>query len=301
MAVNKISMAINYRKNKGTLNSNGKYYAEVDRQKTLSTRGLAQHLKDHNCMVGRDAIMAVLIKLSECVPELLSQGVGVKLDGLGTFYPSVQNEKGGATEAQMMDKTFNPTSIIKGIHMRFTPDGSALDNLTSRQFLQNNVAPASQNIVEIEKRTVNGKITKVQKLTTLDDFRNPGTAVHTDPTDPTDSNSGNGSGEGSGSGSGSGTGSITSGVAAPTIGGEGAFTTSTQVTMSGPEGAEIRYTTDGSTPTASSTLYTEAITVSSSVTLKAIAIKDGQSSEVTTKQFVKSDGGADDPSGFEGA
>ena len=71
--------------------------------------------------------------------------------------------------------------------------------------------------------------------------------------------------------------------------------------MSGPEGAEIRYTSDGSTPTASSTLYTEAITVSSSVTLKAIAIKDGQSSEVTTKQFVKSDGGADDPSGFEGA
>ena len=29
--------------------------------------------------------------------------------------------------------------------------------------------------------------------------------------------------------------------------------------------------------------------------------KDGKSSEVTTKQFVKSDGGADDPSGFEGA
>ena len=49
------------------------------------------------------------------------------------------------------------------------------------------------------------------------------------------------------------------------------------------------------------TVYTEAITMSSSVTLKAIAIKDGQSSEVTTKQFVKSDGGADDPSGFEGA
>ena len=127
-------------------------------------------------------------------------------------------------------------------------------------------------------------------------------AGHTDLTDP---NSGNGGGSNSGGNSGGsnsgGTGSITSGVAAPTIGGEAAFTTSTQVTMSGPDGAEIRYTTDGSTPTASSTLYTEPITVSSSVTLKAIAIKDGQSSEVTTKQFVKSDGGADDPSGFEGA
>ena len=128
-----------------------------------------------------------------------------------------------------------------------------------------------------------------------------GGAGHTDLTDPTDSNSGNGSGSLTPDPSPTGEGSENSCVAAPSIGGEGAFTTSTQVTMSGPDGAEIRYTTDGSTPTASSTLYTEPLTVSSSVTLKAIAIKDGQSSEVTTKQFVKSDGGADDPSGFEGA
>ena len=174
MAVNKISMAINYRKNKSTrLSSGGKYYAEVDRQKTLSTRGLAQHLKDHNCMVGRDAIMAVLIKLSECVPELVAQGVGVKLDGLGIFYPSVLNEKGGATEAEMLDKTFNPTSIIKGIRLRFTPDSSELDNLTSKQFLARNVAPESQNIVDVETRTVNGKPVKIQTLVTLEDFRNP--------------------------------------------------------------------------------------------------------------------------------
>ena len=177
MAVDKISMAINYRKNKSTrLSSGGKYYAEVDRQKTLSTRGLAQHLKDHNCMVGRDAIMAVLIKLSECLPELVAQGVGVKLDGLGIFYPSVLNEKGGATEAQMLDKTFNPTTIIRGIRLRFTPDSSELDNLTSRQFLTRSVTPESQNIVEVEERTINGKKVNVQKLTTLDDFRNPSTS-----------------------------------------------------------------------------------------------------------------------------
>ena len=182
MAVNKISMAINYRKNKSTrLSSGGKYYAEVDRQKTLSTRGLAQHLKDHNCMVGRDAIMAVLIKLSECVPELVAQGVGVKLDGLGIFYPSVLNEKGGATEAEMLDKTFNPTSIIKGIRLRFTPDSSELDNLTSKQFLARNVAPESQNIVDVETRTVNGKPVKIQTLVTLEDFRNPNGSLTPNP------------------------------------------------------------------------------------------------------------------------
>jgi len=79
-------MGVNFRKNINTKSAaNGKYYAEVDRQKTLTTRGLAAHLKEHNCMVGRDAIQAVLVKLSECIPELVAQGVGVKLDGLGIF------------------------------------------------------------------------------------------------------------------------------------------------------------------------------------------------------------------------
>ena len=82
-------------------------------------------------------------------------------------------------------------------------------------------------------------------------------------------------------------------VAAPTISGTTPFETSTSVTMSGPTGAEIRYTTDGSTPTSSSSLYSSAITLSATTTVKAIAIKDGVSSEVTTKVFTKSSGGRD--------
>ena len=82
-------------------------------------------------------------------------------------------------------------------------------------------------------------------------------------------------------------------VAAPTISGTTPFETSTSVTMSGPTGAEIRYTTDGSTPTSSSSLYSSAITLSATTTVKAIAIKDGVSSEVTTKVFTKSGGGGD--------
>ena len=38
---------------------------------------------------------------------------------------------------------------------------------------------------------------------------------------------------------------------------------------------KIYYTTDGSEPTASSTEYTAAISVTEAVTLKAIAVKDG--------------------------
>ena len=81
--------------------------------------------------------------------------------------------------------------------------------------------------------------------------------------------------------------SQTTTVEAPTISGETPFAESTQVTMSGPAGAEIRYTTDGSTPTAESTLYSGAVTLSASATVKAIAIKDGTSSEVASKEFTK--------------
>ena len=63
------------------------------------------------------------------------------------------------------------------------------------------------------------------------------------------------------------------------------------MTMSGPAGATIRYTTDGSVPTSSSTQYTEAITLSDTTTVKAIAIVDGVSSSVTSRTFTKGTGG----------
>lgn len=70
--------------------------------------------------------------------------------------------------------------------------------------------------------------------------------------------------------------------------------------MSGPAGAEIRYTTDGSQPTAQSTLYSGPLTLTETTTVKAIAIKDGQSSAVTSRTYSKVEaggGGEDEPGG----
>ena len=80
-------------------------------------------------------------------------------------------------------------------------------------------------------------------------------------------------------------------LAKPTIYGANPFTESTEVTMSGPEDAEIYYTTDGSTPTAESTLYEGGFTLSDTTTVKAIAIKNGESSAVSTRLFSKGTGG----------
>lgn len=82
-------------------------------------------------------------------------------------------------------------------------------------------------------------------------------------------------------------------VAAPVMSDETTFVETTTVTITGPDGAEIHYTTDGSTPTAESTVYTAALTLSSTTTVKAIAIKDGVSSEVVSKTFTKTSGEGD--------
>lgn len=74
-------------------------------------------------------------------------------------------------------------------------------------------------------------------------------------------------------------------IDAPTIEGNTPFSSSTTATISGPQGATIYYTTDGATPTVDSTKYTSAISISSTTTVKAVAVKLGTVSPVAVKQF----------------
>ena len=103
-----------------------------------------------------------------------------------------------------------------------------------------------------------------------------------------------GGNNGGNSGSGNSGSSETPIVTAPTISGTSPFAETTQVTLTEPDGARVYYTTDGSTPTAESTLYTEPFTLSATTTVKAIAIKDETASEVASKTFTKSSGSGSD-------
>lgn len=102
-----------------------------------------------------------------------------------------------------------------------------------------------------------------------------GSGTNTNPTNPTNPSGGSGT--------------ITT-VAAPTFAGETQFTESTQVSMSAEAGATIHYTTDGTTPTTASSVYSGPLTLTETTTVKAIAVKDGVSSSVTSRTYSKSAG-----------
>jgi len=93
---------------------------------------------------------------------------------------------------------------------------------------------------------------------------------------------------GCGGGSNSGSTPVTPTAATPVFSpASGTFTAAQSVTLSdSTTGAKIYYTTDGTSPSASSTLYSSAITVASSTTINAVAIASGyNNSSVATGTY----------------
>ena len=75
-------------------------------------------------------------------------------------------------------------------------------------------------------------------------------------------------------------------LAAPTFSPAGGEITSAQnVTISAAKGAIIYYTTDGTDPTTSSSVYSEPIKVNATITIKAIAVKDGHTSSIASATY----------------
>ena len=164
MATERIAMGINLRKNKNSVSTAyGKYYPEVDTKKTLSLRGFAQHMVDHGSIYTRDIVEGVLLQITDCLPELVAQGVPVQLGSLGTFYPTAEVVKDGAVQNIAAMDGLNPNDVVKAIHIRFLPDSTKLDNLCGPQF-KNRCTLEFRNIVDTIEVTVDGKKKKMQTL-----------------------------------------------------------------------------------------------------------------------------------------
>ena len=237
----------------------GKIYARVDYKQELSVQDMAHHMAEHNTMFSEGSITGILIDFVKCIREQVLMGNTVKINNLAIFKATVeanaletlydaQNDKVAQATIGNLAEGAKTGAAVKTIKLLAQSTGEF-----TRDELKKDVKLAWTDKTKAEIAAAKGETAGNAGST-----GNPG-------------NSGN-----------SGT------LASPTISGNTTFTESAQVTISGPDGAAIHYTTDGTVPTAASALYSEAFTLSSTTTVKAIAIKDGQSSEVASRVFTKS-------------
>ena len=262
----------------------GKNYARVSYKETLTVQDMAKHMSEHNTMFSEGSITGILIDFVKCVREQVLNGNTVKIDNLAIFKATVE---------------------ANGLETLYDAETDKVAQATIGTLAEGQkTGPAVKAIKLLAQSTgdfTRDELKKSAKLSWSDKTKAEIAAAK--GTGSGSSDSGNSGSQNSGNGSqNSGSGSQqnqeeTETVQAPEITGSTPFTESTQVTIQGPQGAEVRYTTDGSTPSASSTLYSEAFTLTDSATVKAIAILNGNSSEVTTKAFTKSSGSGS--AGFE--
>ena len=283
MAKENIAFLVNLRKNiVPDSDMFGRYYPEAESKETLSTKGFAKHVADHGgTLVSYELMQLVMAAIVKCLKEMMSQGQPVKLDGLGTFRPTVTSVTGGAASIEeALRKGVN--NLVEGVNFIFIPENVQGEEITSKKFKEQ-CSLQFAYLVETFYKVIGGK----KKSYTL---RTPLSAWEVAQSDDEGSGENSGSnGNGSSEGGTGENGSQAQTVMAPQISGTTPFAETTSVSIQAEQGAEIRYTTDGSTPTAESTLYSAPITLSDTSTVKAVAIMGGQSSEVASKTFTKSD------------
>ena len=110
----------------------GKHFAQVKNLETMNTRKLAQHISEHGSIYTPDVVYGVLEKFRACLIEMLLESKKVKIDGLGTFYCTLENQPGGAQKKE----DFNVGKHLKALHIRFLPEQATEQNISSREFLK---------------------------------------------------------------------------------------------------------------------------------------------------------------------
>ena len=228
-----------------------KTYGKIIYRGTLSLNDMAEHIMKHGTVYTEDVVIGVITKLKSCMQEMLADGYKVKLDGIGTLYPTLTSE--GVDDA----KDFSAQENIVRVGVSFLADQSRKSQYKASAMKQNTT---------LSTRLYN-------ELTGEDE---EGTTPNPTPSGGGGDNNGGGESEPPAT------------VAAPTISGASPFALQTEVTLSAADGAAIHYTTDGSVPTSESQTYSAPFMLSSTTVVKAIAIKNGVSSDVASKTFTKS-------------
>ena len=112
--------------------ASGKYFPFAKSLETLDTRAMAEHIAQHGSVFTTDVVFGVLEKFRTCLIEMLLESKKVKVDGLGTFYCTIENQPGGSDTLE----DFNVREHITALHIRFLPEQEQELNLSSRQFIK---------------------------------------------------------------------------------------------------------------------------------------------------------------------
>ena len=110
----------------------GKWYARLKSIETMSMTKLAKHISEHGSVFTEDVVEGVMKKFKTCLLEMLLESKKVKINGLGTFYLTAECTKGGADK----EEDFNVNQHLAALHIRFLPDQTAEDNISSREFIK---------------------------------------------------------------------------------------------------------------------------------------------------------------------
>ena len=219
MAIENVPFKVNVRQNKNESSSSfGKYFAEPDENKALSLKGFARHMSEHGKLATYDMLVLVLQNVVSCMTELIAQGQPVKLDGLGTFRPTISNYKGGVNSIEEA-ATKGADGMIEGVNLAFYPENSKGEKLTSKEFKKKCVFELAY-VVECKKKTIEGKERTYQEKIPFSSFAIATYAGGSTPSGGSGSGTGTG-GDNGGSGTGGNTGGNTGGGGEVTGDGDG--------------------------------------------------------------------------------
>ena len=157
MAKENIAFMVNLRKNivPGS-EMEGRYYPEAESKETLSTKGFAKHVSDHGgSLVNYELMQLVLGSIVKCLKEMMAQGQPVKLDGLGTFRPTVTSVKSGAASIEEALR-MGVNNMVVGVNFVFIPENAQGEEITSKKFKEQ-CSLQFAYLVETVKKVINGK------------------------------------------------------------------------------------------------------------------------------------------------
>ena len=116
--IQKIQRTVQVKDGDNTRKKVQKTYGKIIYRKTLSLDDMAEHIMKHGSVYTEDVVIGVITKLKTCMQEMLADGHKVKLDGIGTLYPTLTSE--GVDNA----KDYSPSENITRVGIAFLADQS---------------------------------------------------------------------------------------------------------------------------------------------------------------------------------